>query len=189
MPCRKAEGRERRTCEIEPRAQVQALPSRRPPAQSLRENLRGRALRDGTRSVGWGVMQRLLCVLLAVPALAACPQLAGMGSPTKQIEPPPRPEVKLSAITLEARPTNARLAAYFCMQATGGGIAGVACRVFGEVPRKDDLRFTFRVQLEARNPATIPMPVVSALLAFTAYPADTGGQNLGSVCVEMCKDT
>lgn len=128
-----------------------------------------------------------LAVLFALPALAACPQLSGMGSPTTPVAIP-KPEIKLTSITLESRPSNARLAAYYCMQATGGGLAAVACRAFGDVPRKADLRFTFRAQLEAKNPATIPMPVVSALLAFTAFPADTGGQNLGSVCVEMCKD-
>ena len=45
-----------------------------------------------------------------------------------------------------------------------------------------------RVELEARNPASIPMPVVSALVAFAAYPEATGAQNLGTVCVSMCED-
>ena len=126
--------------------------------------------------------------VLFVVVVAACAQLGGMSSPVAPTAPIPKPEVKVRTITLEARPTNALLAAFYCTQAAGGGLAAVACRVFGDVPRKDDLRFLFRVELEAKNPATIPMPVVSALLAFAVYPADSGGQNLGSVCVEMCKD-
>lgn len=133
-------------------------------------------------------MPRQLAVLCALLALAACPPLSGTGLSTTPVAPPPRPEIKLTSITLESRPSNARLAAFYCMQVAGGGLAAMACRVFGDAPRKADLRFAFRAQLEAKNPATIPMPVVSALLAFTAYPDDTGGQNLGSVCVELCKD-
>jgi hypothetical protein len=133
-------------------------------------------------------MTKLLAVPFVVVALAGCPQLANMNTPPAPVAPPPRPEVKVSKITLDARPTNARLASHYCTQAAGGGLAAMACRVFGDVPRRDELKFTFRVELEAQNKATIPMPVASALVAFAAYPDDTGGQNLGSVCIEMCKD-
>lgn len=112
----------------------------------------------------------------------------GSSAPLPPPPPPPRPEVKVTSITLDSRPTNAQLAAHYCIQVAGGGVAAVACRVFGPVPRPDELRFGFRVELEAKNAAKIPMPIVSALVAFTAFPEDTGGQNLGSVCIEMCKD-
>lgn len=111
-----------------------------------------------------------------------------MSGPAAPVAPPPKPEIKVKAITLASRPRNEQLAAYYCRQATRNELAAMACRVFGDMPRREELKFAFRVELEAKNPAAIPMPVVSALMAFAAYPADSGGQNLGSVCVEMCKD-
>jgi hypothetical protein len=127
--------------------------------------------------------------LLAASALAltGCPQLTGMG-PGGPAAKPPIPEITVSQVVLESRPSDQRLAAYFCTQLTGGGLAGLACRVFGDIPGKNDLQFTFRVELAAKNPSPAPMPVVAAMIAFTAYPESTGGQNLGSVCVQMCED-
>jgi hypothetical protein len=101
---------------------------------------------------------------------------------------PPVPEIKVSTVTLDGKPSNAMLAAFYCSKAAGSSMLGLGCRVFGSVPSVNDLKFTFHVELEAKNPSTIPMPVVSALVAFTAYPQNTGGANLGSVCVEMCED-
>jgi hypothetical protein len=126
--------------------------------------------------------------ILSLVGLAACAQLPGIASGAGPAVRPPVPEITVSQITLEARPSNQRLAAYYCNEATGGGLAGLACRVFGDLPRKTDLQFTFRVELAAKNPSPTPMPVVAAMVAFTAYPEATGGQNLGSVCVQMCED-
>ena len=124
--------------------------------------------------------------LVAILGLTACAQLPGVGGvPAAK---PPVPEIKLSQVSLESRPTNQRLAAYYCNEAAGGGLAGMACRVFGDIPSKKDLQFTFKLELEARNPSPSPMPVVAAMVAFTAYPEATGGQNLGSVCVQLCED-
>ena len=131
----------------------------------------------------------LLVAFGAVGALGltGCPQLGGL-TPAGPAAKPPVPEIHVSQVVLEARPTNQRLAAYYCNQAAGGGLAALACRVFGDVPGRNDLQFTFRVELEAKNPSPAPMPVVAAMLAFTAYPESTGGQNLGSVCVQMCEN-
>jgi hypothetical protein len=40
------------------------------------------------------------------------------------------------AVRAPRAPSNARLAAYDWMQATGGGLAAMVCRPFGDVPRK-----------------------------------------------------
>lgn len=127
-----------------------------------------------------------LCGSLAV--LASCPAagIPGLAGPAG-LGPRPVPQVSVSAITLEAQPTNKMLAAFYCGEVLTG-LASVGCRVFGSVPSKADLRFTFRVELEAKNPASVPMPVVSALVAFAAYPDAAGAQNLGTVCVSMCED-
>ena len=124
------------------------------------------------------------CVFIAA-GLGCGGKIPGLGSIAST---PPTPKVQVAAVTLGAHPSNAMLAAYYCAEAAGGGLAGMACRVLGNVPSKADLKFTFQVELEATNPSSVPMPVVSTLIAFTAYPEDSGGQNLGSVCVEMCKD-
>jgi len=131
-------------------------------------------------------MNKILSVLaIATAALGCGAKFPGLGSAAGTA---PTPQIRVAAVTLGAHPTNAMLAAYYCAEAAGGGLAGMACRVLGDIPAKSDLKFTFQVQLEATNPSSLPMPVVSALIAFSAYPADSGGQNLGSVCVEMCKD-
>lgn len=118
--------------------------------------------------------------------LAGCPQLSGV--PGAPMAPPPVPEVQISQVTLESRPSNVQLAAFYCNEVAGGGLAAMACRVFGNIPSLRDLQFTFKVELAAKNPSPAPMPVVAAMVAFTAYPESTGGQNLGSVCVQMCED-
>jgi hypothetical protein len=131
-------------------------------------------------------MSKILpAIALATATIGCGAKFPGLGSGGGSA---PVPQIRVAAVTLGAHPTNAMLAAYYCAEAAGGGLAGMACRVLGDVPSKADLKFTFQVQLEATNPSSLPMPVVSALLAFSAYPADSGGQNLGAVCVEMCKD-
>jgi hypothetical protein len=141
----------------------------------------------GRLHLGSSVLRRALVAGLA--GLASCPA-AGINLPgggAGGLGPPPKPEVSVSAVVLESQPTNQLLAAYYCPKYVTGALS-LGCRVFGSVPAKTDLRFTFRVELEAKNPATIPMPVVSALIAFAAYPEAAGAQNLGTVCVSMCED-
>lgn len=116
--------------------------------------------------------------------LSACAQLPTL--PTGPVAVP-KPEIRVSAVTLEAHPSNKMLASFYCGQYVNG-LAALGCKVFGSLPQKPDMRFTFSVTLTAKNPATVPMPVVSALVAFTAYPEAQGGQNLGAVCVTMCED-
>jgi hypothetical protein len=135
----------------------------------------------------------LVAGLASLATVASCPAagIPGMNGPGGA-GPAPRPVVSVSAVVLESQPTNQLLAAFYCHQYVTGALS-LGCRVFGSTPTKEQLRFTFKVELEAKNPASIPMPVVSALIAFAAYPdsaAGTGGasQNLGAVCVSMCED-
>lgn len=147
----------------------------------------GRSFASGRHSFSARSLSRL-ALLAGLAGLAACPAAGIPGLPgAGGMGPPPKPEISVSAVVLESQPTNKMLAAFYCNQAVTG-LAAMGCRVFGSVPTKADLRFTFKVELEAKNPATIPMPVVSALIAFAAYPDAAGAQNLGAVCVSMCED-
>lgn len=130
-----------------------------------------------------------LGLIAGLASLASCPAagIPGLGLPGAGLGPRPVPQVSVSQVTLETQPTNKMLASFYCAQ-TLSGMAAIGCRVFGSVPSKADLRFTFKVELEAKNPASIPMPVVSAMIAFAAYPDAAGAQNLGAVCVSMCED-
>jgi hypothetical protein len=133
-------------------------------------------------------MQKLVftsSVMFAV-ALAGCGQkIPGLGGLAAKA---PVPEIKVSQVMIESKPSNKMLGGYYCNEAAGGGMLAMGCRVFGSIAAKADLKFTFKVELEAKNPSPAPMPVVAAMIAFTAYPADSAGQNLGSVCVQMCED-
>lgn len=134
-----------------------------------------------------GVSVRV-ALLAGLATVASCPAAGISGFPgAGGMGPPPKPQVSVSAVVLEQQPTNKMLAAYYCSQYVTGPLS-MGCRVFGATPAKSDLRFTFRVELAAHNPASIPMPVVSALVAFAAYPDVAGAQNLGAVCVSMCED-
>lgn len=129
-----------------------------------------------------------LAFAASLATLAACPAAGIPGFPGGPgAAPRPQPQVSVSAVVLESQPTNQMLAAYYCNLAVSGPLS-LGCRAFGPNPAKSSLRFTFRVELEAKNPATIPMPVVSALVAFAAFPEASGAQNLGAVCVSMCED-
>lgn len=93
------------------------------------------------------------------------------------------PEVRVAASRLVEAPTNRELAGWFCAE----NAPPLLCRVFGPVPA--DLRFVFDVELEIENRNAIPLPVASALFAFTAFPESvTDAENLGSACVSFCED-
>ncbi len=59
----------------------------------------------------------------------------------------------------------------------------VVSRAFGPAVSEADLRFVFDVELEVQNRAAVPVPLVSALFAFTAFPGATEaeGENLSLI--------
>ena len=126
----------------------------------------------------------LLAVMLGVSVMSiSCslleiPELGGLGGR------PDSPIVKVSGVKLSAAPTSKALASYYCSEYLGPLI----CRAFGPVTKIQDINFNFDVGLAFQNPNAIPLPVVSALLGFTAFPEAKSEQNLGSVCLTMCED-
>jgi hypothetical protein len=116
-------------------------------------------------------------------------QLAGMlnagGGGAAAVRPNP-PRLLNTEVRLAEHPTEQMLAAYYCSQLVRvPPPLPSPCMAFGRVPTRDDIRFTFSVDLTLRNENRIPLPTAEALLAFTAYPAANGQRNLGALCVSL----
>jgi hypothetical protein len=106
--------------------------------------------------------------------------------------------VKVASVKLAHAPTEKQLASHFCSKLSHkelgdfGFVGDMGCEaVFGPLPPRKDLQFAFDVDLVAANPSPIPLPLVSVLVAFTAFPDRRpmgGKQALGAVCLTLCKD-
>jgi hypothetical protein len=119
---------------------------------------------------------------LLVIAGSGCATL-GFGSGNKPLDVK-APAVSIAQVRLAEMPTNKELASYYCAQYLGPLI----CRAFGPVPSISDIHFAFDVELDFANQNAIPLPVVQSLVAFTAFPGETGVSNLGTVCLSFCED-
>ncbi len=105
----------------------------------------------------------------------------GTGSP---IRPPEPPRVTVQQVRLTRAPRNEHIAMHFCTRVA----PPIVCSVLGPVPTREDLQFQFTTDLDFENPNQIPLPLVEILAAFTVFPAVTGEQNLGAVCLNLCED-
>ena len=129
--------------------------------------------------------------LTLLAAASACGDLANVlyGSHTGVSRRPSPPEVRLVETRLVHAPTNEQLGLHFCrVQASraAGAVGAAACRALGSLPSREDLQFVFEVELEAENPGRVALPMVSALVAFRAFPDSGDGQQLGTVCMSLC---
>lgn len=138
-------------------------------------------------------LSRLSLALVAASALGcgSAQQLAGAlgglqggAGGASPVRPNP-PRLVSSNVRLAAAPTNQQLAAYYCAQTVNVPAIVSPCRVFGAIPTRADIRFSFAVNLTLENTNQVPLPVAEALMAFTAYPQATGQQNLGALCVSI----
>jgi hypothetical protein len=123
---------------------------------------------------------RLACVL-SVLLLAGCPalqQLAGSGG----LRPPDPPRIVVAGVGLAHHPDPITIARALCPQVA----PALVCMAIGGMPSAAELRIGFALQLDVTNVATIPLPLVEALVAFTAYPGQQGANNLGAVCLSFC---
>jgi hypothetical protein len=139
-------------------------------------------------------MRALLALLLVLALVPSCATLRdtllrGGRTPTAGVRPMP-PVVRLIEVRSTHRPTDRQLAAHFCLEEMArsplGPAGALVCRAFGPRPSEADLQFTFDAELEVENPGSVPLPMISALLAFTAFPEATDAENLGSLCVSLC---
>lgn len=133
-------------------------------------------------------MKRAHILLLSLSGLcASCAGLQLPGTGGGALEPSP-PDVSVAGVTVAEMPTSNALAAYLCGRYVPSPMNRVVCRAFGPEVSADDMRFAFDLEVDVANPNDIPMPVVQALVAFTAYPERTDAQNLGALCVSFCED-
>ncbi|GAB4208349.1 MAG: hypothetical protein OHK0013_26750 [Sandaracinaceae bacterium] len=105
---------------------------------------------------------------------------------------PSAPTVRLVETRLVHAPTNEQLGLHYCQiyasRSPAGPFGALACRALGPLPTREDLQFTFDVEMEAANPGRVPLPMVEALVAFRAFPESGDTRNLGTVCLSLCED-
>ncbi|MEM6957905.1 MAG: hypothetical protein AAF645_19570 [Myxococcota bacterium] len=111
--------------------------------------------------------------------------LEGVGQGRAPDPLPPR--VSVAEVNIGALPTERQIAQYVCMRRVPAPANQLVCRAFGRPLQENDLRFAFDVELEFENPNSIPLPVVQALVAFSAFPG-TAEQNLGALCLSFCEN-
>lgn len=131
---------------------------------------------------------RTLLVLPALVLATGCDQLLEAAGGIAGGERPRPPTADLTAVALVERPTDAKLAAWFCADlAAGDAVATTACELaFEPPPEKAELRFVFDTVFDLRNPNRFPVPLVEMLLALTVFEGDDAAE-LGAVCVTFCE--
>jgi hypothetical protein len=132
---------------------------------------------------------RVILVALALPAVAAaCAQLGLPG--LNQAAPITPPSVTFVGATLARAPSTRLLSAYYCPQLVSaplGAGAFICQQAFGPPPPPAAMTVSFDLRFHIANPNQVPLPVASALVATTLFPAATS-QKLGAVCVTLCAD-
>jgi hypothetical protein len=105
---------------------------------------------------------------------------------------PSPPTVRMVETRLVHAPTNEQLGLHYCQvyasRSVAGAFGALACRALGAPPTREDLQFTFEVEMEAGNPGRVPLPMVEAMVAFRAFPDSSDRRNLGTVCLSLCED-
>jgi hypothetical protein len=120
-------------------------------------------------------------VLLALSS--SCAQLSQIAGPLGG--PPPKPpRMTVADVALATHPTDVVIARALCPMVAPAPV----CMILGGRPSAAELRIGFAVQIDVENPNAIPLPLVEALVAFTAFPGAQGSQNLGAICLSFCDD-
>ena len=120
--------------------------------------------------------------LPSVVLLSACAQLQNLAGSGAAPKPPDPPKIVIVGVGLANHPGPEAIARALCPRVA----PGLVCAALGGAPPPAELKIGFAVQLDVTNPNTIPLPLVEALVAFTAYPGQQGASNLGAVCLSFC---
>ncbi len=122
-------------------------------------------------------------VSLALLLLGSCATLQQMAGPAAG--PPPKPpRIVVADVGLGGHPSAQMVARALCPRLAPAPV----CMILGGAPSAADLKITFAVQLDVTNENAFPLPLVEALVAFTAFPGAQGSQNLGAVCLSFCPE-
>lgn len=78
------------------------------------------------------------------------------------------PAVEARSVRLAQAPAPEAIARWYCEQE----LSPLICQAFGPMPSAEQLQFLVDVDLAVTNPNTIPVPVVSSLVALTVFPTE-----------------
>ena len=128
--------------------------------------------------------------LATVLSLGSCaelglPPLAGPGA-----IPVTPPSVTFVGATLVRAPSTRDLAAHYCPELVSAplGAGAFLCRqAFGPPPPPSAMIVSFDLRFRVTNPNQVPLPLASALVATTLFPATTA-EKLGAACVSLCAE-
>ncbi|HEX4406714.1 MAG TPA: hypothetical protein VH560_17870 [Polyangia bacterium] len=98
------------------------------------------------------------------------------------------PTVTFSGATLARAPSSRALAAHYCPELVSGafGAGAFLCQqAFGAPPAPVEMTVSFDLRFHVANPNQVPLPLASALVATTLFPA-TNAEQLGAACVTLC---
>jgi len=118
---------------------------------------------------------------LPVALVLLCSACATLNQLEKSATAPTPPRITVAGAALVQAPSKEDLARALCPRVAPAAICGLL-----GAPRTLD--FVFDLQLDVANDNAVPLPIVEALAAFTAFPGGTSSQNLGAVCLTMCND-
>lgn len=136
---------------------------------------------------------RIAAAALAFVPAILCGSCAQLGLPPLNLPSAPPitpPSVTFMGATLVRAPSVHDLAAHYCPDVISApyGTAPFLCRqAFGPPPPPSSLVVSFDLRFRVANPNQVPLPLASALVATTLFPATTG-QKLGAVCVALCPE-
>lgn len=120
--------------------------------------------------------------------LVASP-VAGCAAALQELESaaaaPSAPRVTVAAVSLVSTPRAEAIAGALCPRVAPEAVCALLRLAVGGGGPVD---FVFALALDVANDNAVPLPMVEALAAFTAFPDAAGGQNLGAVCLSMCND-
>jgi hypothetical protein len=126
-------------------------------------------------------MRRLAWLaLLSLTSCAALQQVASSGA----ITPPRPPRILVVEVGLAGHPSAEIVARAICPRIAPMPV----CFVLGSTPSPAQLKISFALQLDVTNENSFALPLIEALVAFTAFPGAQGTQNLGAVCLTFCND-
>lgn len=115
--------------------------------------------------------------LLAIASCATLQQIAGQAGP-----PPKPPRMVVAEVSLATHPGAVIIARALCPYVASAPV----CMILGGRPSAAELKIGFALQMDVTNDNAFALPLVEALVAFTAWPGAQGGQNLGALCLSFC---